>query len=279
MRIRWGYAARQSAVLRFSIAVILCVGALAHGTARADTSAFLISKLQSSEHFRVRAQAALSLSQVPVTPRVLQALTLALKDAHPAVRSSAAASLQRLGDPSVLPELRALFADRDTTVRRAAQRAVRALEEVVDVGPGPARYYVGVGSPGSNVPGVKGAALQLYKQLLEQRIASMDGVKLAREGESEKQVRAVLKKDKLVGYYIDSSIVKVERCPDRGVRAEVSVILSTYPEHDIRAMLSGAATVSGGGDPASMKKQAIEAAFSGALKRLQQAMQQASEGR
>lgn len=279
MRIRGWYAARQSVVLRHSVLMLLCVGVLTHSTAHANTADFLISKLQSSSHFRVRAQAALSLSQVPASTRVVNALTMALKDAHPAVRSSAAASLQRLGNPSALPALKALLHDSDTTVRRAAQRAIQALEEAAPPGPGPALYYVGVGTPGSNAPGAQGATLERYKQLLKQRVAAMDGVKLAREGETEKQVRATLKKDNLVGYYIDSSIVKVERCPEQGVRAEVSVILSTYPEHDIRAMLSGAARVSGGGDLASMRAQAIEGAFSGALKRLPQAMQQASEGR
>jgi hypothetical protein len=57
------------------------------------------------------------------------------------------------------------------------------------------------------------------------------------------------------------------------VRAQVSVIVGTYPGRDMRAMLSGAATVSGGGSGDSTRLEAVQAAYSGALRRLPQAMQ------
>ena len=66
---------------------------------------------------------------------------------------------------------------------------------------------------------------------------------------------------KLVGYFVDSSVTKVEARPDGSVRAQVSVIVGTYPGRDMRAMLSGAATVSGGGVGESAKVQAVAGRF------------------
>jgi hypothetical protein len=96
---------------------------------------------------------------------------------------------------------------------------------------------------------------------------------LAPENEAPKAAERVLRSEKLVGYFVDSSVTKIETRPDGSVRAQVSVIIGTYPGRDIRAMLSGAATVSGGGTGEAAKLQAVEAAFTGALRRLPQAMQ------
>ncbi|MCB9667405.1 MAG: HEAT repeat domain-containing protein [Myxococcales bacterium] len=240
---------------------------------------FLVKKLHTSSHFRVRAQAALSLARIEFTPSIVRALSVALDDPHPAVRAAAAVALKDIGDRAALPALERATRDSDMAVRRAAEQAVRSLEREEPQARGPARFYVGIGTPGSNVKAIQGSLLMKLKQQLTQRIASIGGVRIAPGGETEAQARSLLRRKKLVGYYVDSSVVKIERCPEQGVRAEVSVVLSTYPDHDIRAMLSGAARVSGSGDFVSMRQQAIEGAFSGALKRLPQAMEQASEGR
>ncbi|MEM9193221.1 MAG: hypothetical protein AAGF12_28865, partial [Myxococcota bacterium] len=55
----------------------------------------------------------------------------------------------------------------------------------------------------------------------------------------------------------------------------VSVIVNTYPGRDMRAILQGAATVQGGGSGPQARRQAIEGALSGALRRLPQALQAA----
>ncbi len=285
MRIRSLYASQACASpspyarRRLCVWVLLaCLGIATHAHAQNARTDFLIRKLQTSTHFRVRAQAALSLARVERSSESVRALIVALKDEHPAVRSSAAAALQEMRDCSALPALRRIARDPDPTVRSAVNQAISALEHT-ETQDQRGVFYVGVGSLGSNVQGIKGGSLQALRHFVKQRIATMAGVRLAPDNESEAQARSVLQKQSLVGYYVDSSIVNVEQSSDQEVRAEVSVILSTYPGHDIRAMLSGAARVSGGGDFATMRQQAIEGAFSGALKRLSQAMQQASGGR
>ncbi len=101
----------------------------------------------------------------------------------------------------------------------------------------------------------------------------MAGVALAPENEERRAAERVIGTRKLVGFYVDSSITRIEQRPDGSVRAQVSVIVGTYPGRDMRAMLSGAATVSGAGSQEEAKAQAIQAAFTGALRRLPQAMQ------
>ena len=57
--------------------------------ARSD---YLIRLLRGSSQFRVRAQAAISLGNTDPSAEVLAALSLSLKDEHPAVRAAAATS-------------------------------------------------------------------------------------------------------------------------------------------------------------------------------------------
>jgi hypothetical protein len=111
------------------------------------------------------------------------------------------------------------------------------------------------------------------REHVARQVGQIAGVKLAPENEDKKAAESVLGAQKLVGYFIDSSVTSIETRPDGSVRAQVSVIVGTYPGRDIRAMLSGAATLSGGGSSESAKVQAIEAAYVGALRRLPQAMQ------
>ncbi len=262
---------------------LLAVLAGAPGEAVADARTdYLIRLLRTSSTFRVRAQAALSLGRLDASPEIVEALSGALRDDHPAVRTAAAASLEQLGDPSAIDALRAARRDRDATVRNAVVRAMRSLERVARTRPrtepvpderpetGPARYYVGVGMPGSQGD-VDRAVLARVREFIETRLREMDGVALAPRDESPQRARRVLSSRRLTGYFLDSSIVRVEQ-RSGGTRAVVSVIVGTYPGRDMRVILQGAATVQGGGSGPQVQQQAIEGALTGALRRLPQAM-------
>lgn len=251
---------------------------------------YLVRLLRTSSTFRVRAQAALSLGRIQDDPQVVRALSEALRDDHPAVRTAAAASLEQIGDPSAIEALRAASRDRDSTVRAQVQRSVRTLERIARTRPrdtggsgvaasgggggsGPARYYVGVGMPGSKVARLDRDALRRARQVIADNIRQIDGVRIAPDNESNREAQAALRRLNVSGFYIDSSIVQVEESAG-GTRAVVSVIVGTYPGRDMRAMLQGAATVQGarGRDA---QEQAIEGALRGALRRLPQALQAA----
>lgn len=258
---------------------------LAHADARTD---YLVRLLRTSDAFRVRAQAALSLAAVPPEPQVIEALSAALRDDSSAVRAAAASSLERLGDPSAIPALRGAQRDRESAVRDAVTRAVRALERVAsaggatargagsdaggDVQPrGTARFYIGIGMPGTKVAGVDRAILQSARTFISGRIQELDGVRVAPERESAREATQVIRSESLTGFFLDSSIVSIETRPDGGVRAAVSVIVQTYPDRNVRSMLNGAATVTGQSGAAA-QRAAIEAALTGALRNLGTAM-------
>ncbi len=272
------------------IALCFTLTSVAAADARTD---FLVRMLSSSTQFRVRTQAALALGAQPPAPDITQALAKALGDEHPAVRAASASALERIKDPSTLSALRAAQNDSDASVRTAVKSALDALGVKGSAAvaassssssssssgagssatpSGAATFYVGVGLPGSQV-GLSAPALRALREHVVRQVTQIEGVRVAPENEDQRSAQKVIGTAKLVGYFVDSSVTNVEARPDGSVRAQVSVIIGTYPGRDMRAMLSGAATVSGGGAGEAVKVQAVEAAFVGALRRLPQAMQ------
>jgi hypothetical protein len=258
------------------LSISLCLPSSSDADARSE---YLIRLLKGSTQFRVRAQAAISLGGVGAASDVVEALAASLGDDHPAVRASAAASLGRLGDVTALRALRKVASDPEPPVRSAVQAAIARLEStqrqpatttgVLQPPSGPVRYYVAIGKPASRVPEFTAADLDRVQQILRERLAVVDGVELAKTPESPANVRSMLRARSLRGFYIDSSVTSVERKPGGGTRVAVSVIVATYPDRAMRAIMQGAATAMGGGDT---RAQAINGALKSALSQLPQAM-------
>lgn len=270
---------------------------VAYADARTD---YLVRTLSTSDSFRVRVQACLSLGQLrPSSQQVVDALGAALRDAHPAVRTAAATALQNLEDPAGLPALRLARRDTNADVRRAVDAAIMALQRVAalrgtsstsstssssttgtstgttQTPRGPVRYYVGVGEPGAGA-GVSEELVARAHETLRREVGNIEGVELAPANESNATARQVLQRRRLTGFYIDSSIVSVDRT-SAGTRVQVSVIVGTYPGRDMRAMLRGSATAPGAASPAN-ERLALEGAIRGALRQLPAAFA-ASAGR
>ena len=274
-----------------ALVVALCLSLASSAAADARTD-FLIRMLSTSAQFRVRTQAALALGGQSPESSITQALTKALSDEHPAVRAASASSFGRLKDSNAVAALRSAQNDSDASVRKAAKSALDALGASAGAtavassasssssssssrpsgSSAPATFYVGVGLPGSQV-GLSPGALRGLREHVVQQVVQIEGVRVAPENEDHKAATKVIGAGKLIGYFVDSSVTKIEARPDGSVRAQVSVVIGTYPGRDIRAMLSGAATVSGGGSGEAATVQAVQAAFTGALRRLPQAMQ------
>jgi hypothetical protein len=261
--------------------MLACCWSLAHpGVAAADArSEYLIRLLSGSTQFRVRAQAAISLGGVEASSSAVDALMSALSDEHPAVRAAAANSLGRLGDAKALRVLRAKSSDPEPPVQQAVKVAIAKLEsaqakqtgevEIAHGPSGPPRFYVAIGKPGTRLPEISTSDLTFVQQTLRQRVGEMDGVVIASGEETPTVVRNVLKARKLKGYYIDSAVTSVTEKPGGGVRVAVSVIVATYPDRAMRAIMQGAATAMGGSDA---KAQAVAGALRSALGQLPQAM-------
>lgn len=277
---------RMLRCLRVCVSVVIVCLSLV-GDAHADgRTEFLIRMLSTSSQFRVRAQAALALGGNVGEPSVVQALTKALRsDDHPAVRAASASALTHAEAPEAVASLRGALRDRDKAVRGAAKRALQEAQTTARASSAPERgsqgsadlrgsiYYVGIGVPSSRVPALSPTLLRALREHVAREIVQISGVRLAPERESHAAAERELKTQKMTGYFIDSSVTSLETKTDGSIRAQVSVIVGTYPGRDMRAMLSGAATVSGGGADESTRLEAVQAAYTGALRRLPQAMQ------
>ncbi len=267
--------------------------AVSVGHAQTDRTQYFVDLLQTSTSFRVRAQAALALGRVPTSDAVRSALTRALRDDEPAVRAAAASAMERLADVQLLRALQAAVrSERDATVRAAERQAVASLERVASAGSsgssstssgssrpqptGTPRYYVGIGMPGDNSATLNSAALRELREYLAGRVGGVEGVVLAPDNESASATTRALRRNRLIGYFVDASVVSIEEGAD-GTTVRVSVILATYPGRDMRAMLSGSARVPGTHGERAITR-GIQGAIQGALRRLPQAMQ-ASEAR
>ena len=259
------------------VAAVWFVAAGALADARGD---YLVRLLKDSKTFRVRAQAALSLGKLPQSRRHTQALIRALKDKHPAVRLAAVSSLEKIGDTTTKSALKKRLKDKDRSVRTAARRALKSIDELASAagrqGPGKPKYYVAIGAPAAKARDVDSVVLSSLKTEIENQMLQREGVVLAAPGQAPASVRRLLKKRRLRGFHVETSVVSL-RNSGSATRAKVSVIVSTYPGRDIRAMLSGKATAQGG-DPSTRATQAIVGATSGALRRVATAMEQARPG-
>ena len=129
---------------------------------------------------------------------------------------------------------------------------------------------MGVGQPQSDADGVDSEMRGAVREVLLERIQSVDGVVMAPAGETSDEATQVTRRRRLTGYYVDSSVTSVgER--DGGIRADVSVILYSYPGRAIRAMLRGGATVTGARGPDAVD-QAVRGAVRGAMRSIDQVM-------
>lgn len=280
------HGSRTSFGRRIAIAIVSLLALVASlgpapASAQTDRAAYMINMLAVSTAFRVRAQAALRLGDMPPSPAITQALVTALRDTDDSVRAAAAQSLGRVGDSSALSALRALDHDSATPVRQAATAAIAAITARGSGGAPPttgtgtgtappsgaARYYIGVGDAGSTVSGLSPTVLAAARTAVVSSITTTSGVVVAPAGESAAAARSAITAQHLRGIFLDISITDVSTRPGGATHVAVSVVVQDYPSHNIRATLSGGATASG-----ASQQALVEAALQGALRSLPAAL-------
>lgn len=272
--------------LALFVSLALFVASVSVVAAQTDRSAYLIQLLGTSSAFRVRAQAALSLGGMGPSPAVQQALIAALRDDDATVRAAAAQSLGRVGDSGAITPLHGLDHDSAAPVRQAATAAIASIQARASstVPPpsgggssstpapsGPAHWYIGVGDPGSTVSGIDRSLLSAARTTAVSSITAMSGVVVAPAGETASAARSAISSQHLRGVFLDISITDLTTRPDGSIHAAVSVVVQDYPSHNIRSMLSGAATASGVSG-VSGQRAVITAAIQGALRSLSGAL-------
>lgn len=234
--------------------------------------------LREGPDYRVRLQAAFSLGRAGER-RARAALERSLgNDDHPAVRAAAAAALARLGDSAALPALQSALRDRSSSVRSSVESAIVALRGSPEVGTrwDAVRYAVGVGQLG-NRSNVRGDEMsRKFKSLLERELRQ-DAKFAVRTDAAAAEFDANVRRHRLDAYWIEGTIGALRRDQGTGivnVRCEISLMILTHPERNLRMMLQSAGVAQEREQLFSplverrMQEQSLESAVRGAVSRL-----------
>jgi hypothetical protein len=261
---------RASTLVAAVVAAFVTLGAVPISIAQDDSASF--RDLATGSDFRVRVSAALSLGKSR-SPGARPALEKALGDAHPAVRSAAAAALGALGDAAALPALRAASA------RESVPGVKSQIDQTVTrLAGGPAaqakpKFLVTVGKL-ENKSGTTGPALVgALKASTRARMASVPGVEVLADG-IDPAVEG--KSRNLPAFALDGSITQLAKRQGSdgvGYAARVEFLIRKVPDQTLKGTMSGAAQaladaarVKGPSELSLLQGEAIDAAVDGALK-------------
>jgi hypothetical protein len=228
---------------------------------------YLLDMLRNGKNYRLREQAATTLGKLRAHEAVPD-LVRATRDPNELVIISAAIALKQIGDASVMEEL-------EESLRRAPTKAARsqlrvtlaALKELrrssrpetgVKATP---RYLVRVDSMGNSSKERRYDLVETMRKIVLSRIDQESDVVLQNPGMTEKQVRNKLKKEKLVGYIVSGSIIRLERVDNRLI-VKLGLNVFTNPDYNLLMMPTTEATITTDtviGQPRDEKKELTKA--------------------
>ena len=258
---RWFQAFWLAASLTF-----LTLLAAAAGT---DTSR-LIRSLETSDDFRVRAQAALALggskSRDAVNP-----LCKALSDENSTVRASAAAAIGRLhlGGEECLEQQGK--AEKSATVTSAIKKAIAQLRaEPEPEFTSHTMYYVAVGKITDNTGRAAGEVVNIVKKAVRDAADANSAIALAPGTENAAQATKRLTAHKGVKGLCLLPRVGAPQYSDKTLKLKVEVAYLTYPGKALLGMMGIPLTATGvRGKDRDIEDQLIVAAIERAMEKVQ----------
>ncbi len=234
--------------------------------------------LKDGPDYRVRLQAAFSLGRGGER-RARRALERSLgNDDHPAVRAAAAAALGRLGDAEAIAGLQAALRDSSASVRSSAESAIVALRGSPDVPTrwNDVRFAVGVGQLG-NRSNVRGDEMSRKFRSVLQRELRQDARFVVRPDAPDSEFDANVRRHRVTGYWLEGTIGALRKATGPGivnVRCEISLMVLSDPDRNLRMMLQSAGTAQERDRlftpliERRMQEQSLESAVRGAVGRL-----------
>jgi hypothetical protein len=235
----------------------------------------LADRVQHSDDFRVRVQAALELGKT-ADPEALAPLVQALNDPNASVRTAAAAALEELGDPACVPAVKLHRLDRSDAMRKQVVMTLATFEAAAEGGTRPARLLVKLG-PMKNQTPVKAARIEAeLESESRKKLDSLPGVRVlvqAAQGDAERKLPVVM---------VTGQIQKLQASRDGTdivYSASVEYILHTMPDESIAAKVSGSASgtltaevAKDEARAAELRHQVLGAAIASALRRAPRAL-------
>jgi hypothetical protein len=237
--------------------------------AKSTTTSKLIQTLQTSDDFRVRTQAALSLGGSN-SSEALVPLCDALEDDNTAVRAAAAAAIGRLhrGGDDCLERRRK--AEREATVRSAIKKAI----EVLHAEPEPeftsaTRFYVAVGKTTDNTGRSGDEVNRIVRKAMREAAEASTNVLMAPASETTSQGAKRLSAHKNVRGLFLLPRVGNPQYADKNLKIRVEVAYFTYPDKALLGMLGIPLSAQGiRGKSPDIEDQLIEAAAGRAIEKV-----------
>ncbi len=230
------------------------------GTASADNVDRLMKQLSSSDDYKVRISAALSLSKLR-DQRAVWPFVKALKDSDKTVRGVAAASLGKIVNSTtsakmqarVLQELKkAASSDSNSFVRKQAQKAFDALSKLG----GPSEVsaggiYVNIGQMSAKTDDATKIRSHMRKTVLKTFKKKASSMMIAWPGGKDPSKRQISQK-KVKAFHVDGTINELTATTSGSsttVSCKVSMLIASYPEKSMFGFLKGGAQVRASSSP------------------------------
>lgn len=233
-----------------AIVVLSCLCALlVTSSSWADArSEYLINMLESGSSYRVKVQAATTLGKIRCRDAV-PALGRALSDEHELVVIAAAAALGQIGEPSVIPALQEALrnppSDAALSQLEATMRVLKALTgegEIEDAQAAETEFLVRVDAMGNSSTSQREDLTDLMRDTVVQVMRRQPGVVLQEPGLKPSQVKSKLKKDKLRGYILSGSVLRMEHVGDQMI-VKISLNVFSNPDYNLLMMPSAEGAV------------------------------------
>ena len=217
---------------------------LAMSAASADArTEYLVQMLESGGSYRVRVQAATTLGKIRSHDAV-PALARALSDENELVVISAATALSQIGETSVIPQVEAALergpSEAARSQLRVALRILKALTPEGDTASADAsepRFLIRVDAMGNSSGVNRRDATDLLRDIVLQRLRKEPGVVLQEPGAKAAAVRKRLGREKLKGYILSGSILRMDHEGDRLV-VKISLNVFSNPDYNLLMMPS-----------------------------------------
>jgi hypothetical protein len=254
--------------------------------AQSPRAGFFLQMLRQNPDARVRVSAALRLQELHEPDTVQPLIQIFSSEHDPAVLAAIVSAFGAIGDPRALVTVQGALHHPSRDVAAQARRALPLLQSAQNAGGnappsggttapsggGGARLLVGLGNV-NNQSGVRGSQLsQVAQQALQQALQNNSSVMLHRGSAAAGQ--SAIRSQHLSGHFFDANIQSLQP-RGNGVRASVSIAVSTYPGRVYEFESQTAITISGGaGDSQSVEDDAVRRAIESAANRaIQQLMQ------